>query len=311
MSLSTKTGDARTTSPTAAGGARILVLLLAFAWGFNWIAAAIALREMTPWALRFIGVGFGAAVLFAAARLTRQPLRVPRSEWVHVAVAGLLNVTFFQLFSAFAQLNGATSRAIIVTYSMPIWTTVLSHFVLGEKLTVIRQLAFVLCIAGLGILLWPLFGNGVPVFVFYSLACALSWSVATVYIKWARVTTPPLANAAWQLLFGWAVLSAAAFAVGGVPHLWPYQLATIGGALFSGIVGVGIAHFLWWTIVGKLPAVTASIGSLLVPVVGVIASAAILGERPSVTDIVGFVSIFAAAACVLLQPNVKHEEMPE
>jgi len=30
-----------------------------------------------------------------------------------------------------------------------------------------------------------------------------------------------------------------------------------------------------------------------------------------VTDIIGFVLIFTAAACVLLQRNVKHTEMPE
>ncbi len=56
---------------------------------------------------------------------------------------------------------------------------------------------------------------------------------------------------------------------------------------------------------------TASIGALLVPVVGVIASVIILGERPTAPDIIGFVLIFSAAACVLLQPNVKHTEMPE
>jgi drug/metabolite transporter (DMT)-like permease len=48
---------------------------------------------------------------------------------------------------------------------------------------------------------------------------------------------------------------------------------------------------------------TASLGSLLVPVLGVIASTLILGERPTAPDIVGFVLIFSAAACVLLLPD--------
>ena len=52
--------------------------------------------------------------------------------------------------------------------------------------------------------------------------------------------------------------------------------------------------------VGKLPTVTASIGALLVPVVGVIASIIVLGERPTLNDVIGFVLIFCAAACVLL-----------
>ena len=140
-----------------AGTAKLLVVLLAFAWGFNWIAAAVALREVSPWSLRFAGSGIGAATLFAAALLTGHNLKVPRGEHVHVMVAGFLNVAAFQILSGFAQLSGATSRAIIITYSMPIWTTVLSRFVLGERLNAVRWLAFALCVAGLTILVWPLF----------------------------------------------------------------------------------------------------------------------------------------------------------
>jgi drug/metabolite transporter (DMT)-like permease len=45
-----------------------------------------------------------------------------------------------------------------------------------------------------------------------------------------------------------------------------------------------------------------------VPVVGITASALLLGERPTANDIVGFALVFAAAACVLLQPGVKPPE---
>jgi len=295
----------------SAGTAKLLVVLLAFAWGLNWIAAAVALREVSPWTLRLAGSGIGAATLLAAAIVTGHRLKVPRGEYLHVMVAGFFNVAAFQILSGFAQLSGATSRAIIITYSMPIWTTMLSTVVLGEKLNRIRILAFGLCVVGLTILLWPLFAKGFPPFVFYSLGCALSWCVATVYIKWAKVKVEPLANAAWQLLFGLLFITAGTLVFEGSPHLWPIRNDTILAVLFVGVLGVGFAHFLWWTIVGRLPAITASLGSLMVPVVGVTASALYLGERLTLPDIVGFVMIFAAAACVLLQPNVKHTEMPE
>ncbi len=295
----------------AAGVAKVLVLLLALAWGLNWIAAAVALREVSPWALRVAGSGIGAATLFAAALLTGHRLKVPRGEHLHVMIAGFFNVAAFQIFAGFAQLTGATTRAIIITYSMPIWTVMLSTLVLGEKLTRIRLIAFGLCVLGLGILLWPLFKGGIPVFVFYSLGCALSWCIATVYIKWARVKIEPLANAAWQLLFGLGFIVAGTLLFEGTPHLWPVNRDTILAILFVGIFGVGLAHFLWWSIIGRLPAITASLGSLIVPVVGVSASTLYLGERLTLPDIVGFVMIFSAAAIVLLQPTVKHAEMPE
>jgi drug/metabolite transporter (DMT)-like permease len=288
--------------------ARLLVVLLAFAWGFNWIAAAIALREVSPWSLRFAGSSIGAATLFAAAFLTGHNLRVPRGEHVHVMVAGFFNVAAFQLLSGFAQLSGATSRAIIITYSMPIWATMLSYLMLGERLDAVRMLAFSLCVAGLTILVWPLFADGFPVSVYFSLGCALSWAFATVYMKWVKATIEPLANAAWQLLFGFLFIAAGTFVFEGYPHLWPLHNNVIVAILYVGIFGVGLAHFLWWAIVGRLPTTTASIGALLVPVIGVTASTIILGERPSIADIVGFVMIFAAAACVLLQPGGRRPE---
>lgn len=298
-------------SGTVAGTAKLMVVLLAFAWGFNWIAAAVALREVSPWSLRFAGAGIGAVILLAAAALTGHRLKVPRGERIHIMVAGFFNVAAFQILSAFAQVSGATERAVIITYSMPIWATILSCVLLRERLNAIRIVALCLCIAGLTTLVWPLFAGGLPRSVIYSLGCSFSWTIATVYIKWVKVKTEPLINAAWQLVFGFVFIAIGTVVFDGYPQLWPLQAESWLAVLYVGVFGVGLAHFLWWSIVGRLSTITASIGSLLVPVLAVTASTVILGERLTVPDMVGFAMIFVAAACVLLQPNVKHTEMPE
>ena len=73
-----------TSQGDAAATAKLLVVLLAFAWGLNWIAAAYALREVTPWSLRVAGSAIGAATLFGAAILTGHNMRVPRGEYMHM-----------------------------------------------------------------------------------------------------------------------------------------------------------------------------------------------------------------------------------
>jgi drug/metabolite transporter (DMT)-like permease len=294
-----------------AGTAKLLVVLLAFAWGLNWIAAVMALREVPPWSLRFSGAGIGAAILFTAALLTGHDMTVPRGQRLHIVVAGFFNVAAFNMFSAFAQLSGATSRVVIVAYSMPIWAALLSRLMLRERLDSARVAGLVLCAVGLTTLLSPLAAGGLPPTALYSLGCALSWAFATVYLKWAKVTVSPLTNAAWQLLTGWLLISVGMLAFDHYPRLWPLQTSALAAVVYIGVFGTGLAHFLWWSIVGRLPTVTAAIGVLLVPVVGVAASTIVLGERPTTYDIIGFAMIFAAAACVLLQPNVKHTEMPE
>jgi drug/metabolite transporter (DMT)-like permease len=292
----------------ATGTAKLLVVLLAFAWGFNWLATPFALADIPPWSMRFAGSGLGAITLITTALVTGRSLKVPRGEFVHVIFAGLLNVAGFQILSALAQMHGATSRAVIIAYSMPIWSALLSWVLLGERLNRTRLIALALCVAGIGILVWPLLASGAPAFVLYSLGCAWVWALATVYQKWMKVTVAPLANAAWQLVFGFAFIAAGTFAFEGYPHLWPVHTQAFIAVIYIGILGVGLAHFLWWSIVGRLPATTASIGALLVPVVGVVGSTIFLGDRPTPSDIIGFVLIFVAAACVLLQPNVKPAE---
>jgi drug/metabolite transporter (DMT)-like permease len=80
------------------------------------------------------------------------------------------------------------------------------------------------------------------------------------------------------------------------------SLKAVLAVLYNGLLGTGFAYILWFAIIERLPTATASLGSLSTPVVGVISSMLMLGERPTTEDMIGFALIFAAAACVLTQP---------
>ena len=58
-------------------------------------------------------------------------------------------------------------------------------------------------------------------------------------------------------------------------------------------------------VVRRVSAVTASLGTLATPVIGVVATVLVLGERPSTADIVGFALIFTASACVVFAPLLR------
>jgi drug/metabolite transporter (DMT)-like permease len=298
-------------SHDAAASAKLLVVVMGLAWGFNWVAARIILEALPPWTMRAVGIGLGDLTLFAAAAVAGVSLAVPRGERVKILIAGFFNVAVFNVCSAYAQVYGTTSRAIVIAYSMPIWSALLAHFVLREKLNAVKLGALGLCAAGLVILIWPLARTGFPLAALLALGCAWTWAAGTVYLKWAKIRAATLAVAAWQLLFGWLMLATGMLIFEGLPQLWPLPAHILAWIGYNGLIGMGLAYFLWFVVVGRLPATTASLGSLLVPVVGVIGSAWLVGERPSLTDAIGFACIFASAASVLLQPNVRHTEMPE
>jgi drug/metabolite transporter (DMT)-like permease len=295
----------------AAASARLLVVAMGFAWGFNWIAARIILTALPPWTMRTIGIGLGALTLFAAAYLRGVRLTITREDWLKVVIAGIFNVALFSVGSAYAQIYGTTSRAVVIAYTMPIWSALLARIVLKEQFSPVKLIALLLCAVGLGILIWPLWRDGLPLGALFALGCAWSWAAGTIYLKRARIDAPTLAVAAWQLLLGWLMLAAGMLAFEGLPQLWPLPINIVAWIGYNGLIGMGLAYFLWFVVIDRLPAMTASLGSLLVPVVGVTASTLIVGERPTIPDIAGFAAIFAAAACVLLQPSIKHTEMPE
>jgi drug/metabolite transporter (DMT)-like permease len=291
--------------------ARILLVLLALVWGTSWPLMKLALIAIPPLSMRASSSFLGAITLIALVPLFHRSFRVPDAKsWIHIIVASTLNITFFSIFTAFAQISAETSRVTILTYTMPIWACLLARPILGERLSATRILALVLCIVGLVILIYPLADSGIPHGLLLALATGVSWAAGTVYLKWARIAADPMGVAAWQLIISLFAISACVpIFEGSFDFSGAHGMALV-GLLFTGIGGNGIAYGLWFEIVRRLPTMTASLGVLCVPVVGVVSSMLILGDRPSITDFAGFALIFAASICVMLGPQAKPRADP-
>lgn len=296
-----------TASTEASGSARATLVLVTVIWGLNWPSARFGLYDFSPWSFRTICFGAGAALLMLVAMGRGVSLRIPRgpARW-HLLVAGLLSIGGFGVLAAFAQLATTTSRTAICAYTMPIWATLLARLCLGERLDRHRLAALLIGAAGLFILFWPLLAEGVPVGALYALGSAVTWAAGTVYLKWARVEGHPIAITAWQLVAG-TLAVASGLALNGAETGTDISLNSWLGLLYSTFIGTALAYLLWFQTVGRLPASTAGLGTLLVPVIGVIASVLLLGDRPTAHDLFGFVLIFVAALCALAAPTQSKE----
>ena len=283
-------------------GARLMLGVLCFIWGITWPMMKVALNEIPPLTMRAMAAALGAATLYLLCLVMRRSLRIPSAKaWLHVVIASLLNIVAFSLFSAFAQLAAATSRVTILAYTMPIWSVLLAWLFLGERPDRVQAISLGLCAAGLAILIYPLAANGVPLGIVYALAVGVCWAGGTVYLKWAHIDADPMGMGSWQMTIAFVILTACMLVFEGYhPRLGGAHADGYIATAWTGIVGNGVAYALWFTIVRRLPAVTASLGVLAVPVIGIAGSFLILGEVPTVPDMVGFALIFGASACVLL-----------
>jgi drug/metabolite transporter (DMT)-like permease len=139
----------------------LLVPLLGLLWGFNWPAVRISLTEIAPWT--FAGrrhdlcrprSGRGRA------GRAESVSRCRKSNWPRLIVAGILSIAAFNILLAFAQLMAPTSRAAILTFTMPVWATLMAWPALGERFDRPRLIGLGLGIAGLLCLGLPLIRAG-------------------------------------------------------------------------------------------------------------------------------------------------------
>ena len=290
--------------PTVPARSLLLVPLLGLLWGFNWPAVRISLTEIAPWTLRAGGMTFAGLALVAVALASGISLRVPAAHWPRLVVAGILSIAAFNILLAFAQLMAPTSRAAILTFTMPVWATLMAWPVLGERFDRPRLIGLGLGIAGLLCLGLPLIKAGqVSPGLALAVLASVSWALGTIVTKRGPVGAPTLTIAAWQLLIGGAAAGIGMLVFEGLPV--PKALSPpVAVALTFHILGAqALAYFLWFTVIARLPAGIASLGTLMVPAVGALGSVLLLGERPAASDWLGLVLVVAASGAILVSPK--------
>jgi drug/metabolite transporter (DMT)-like permease len=268
-------------------------VLLALLWGFNWPAIKIALSELPPFVLRSIGLGSASLLLLGVALLLRRRLAIDRTSLLPLLVAGVLNIAGFNIFTAFAQLSTTTSRAAILTYTMPIWSVVLATLILHEPIGREKLTAVVVGAAGIGLLAIPVFESGETLGVILPLLAALAWALGTIVLKKWPLNGDPIATTAYQLMIG-AAISIICMLISGQTAP-PSVSHVVAGAMLFHIVGATAgAYLLWFTILSRNAASTSALLSFAVPVVGVLSAMLLVGDRPNLAYVVGFTAILAA-----------------
>ena len=284
----------------------LIAPLLAVSWGLNWPVIKIVLSALPPFTLRFLGLGGGALLLALVAVARGKSLRPGVAAWPGIAVGGALTITAFNFCTAFAQLNTSTSRAAVLTYTMPMLAALLAWGWLGERPSRRSAAALLLGSTGLAVLGWPVLANlaahpeASALGLVFPLLAALAWAAGTVATKRWPPVGDRIVITAWQLAIGAACGGIAALLAGEtLPPALPTRVAW--ALAYHVVIATAFAYVLWATLLETLSATVSSLTVLAAPVVGVLGAMALVGDRPSAADWLGFVLVLGAAALMLLR----------
>ncbi len=276
-------------TPQAITPAGLLFLAItSVGWGLNFPVMKFLLSEWPPLASRGLAGLIGAALLALVALALKQDLRVPRHLWPRLIGISLLTITCWVSLMGLALVWLPASQAAVIAISVPIWVSLMAWPALGERVSLLRAAALAVALAGIVILIG---GTRIDVSVgtlpgvLLALAAAICVAAGTVALKRFPLPLPPVALSAWQIGLG-CIPVALAGLVFEQPSFASLSFAGWLSMFYLTVIQFCVAYVCWFAALARLPASTASIGTLMVPVIGVVSSALMLHEPLGLREIV-------------------------
>ena len=204
-----------------------------------------------------------------------------RAERLPLAVVGIFQVTVMLGLTSLALLWIEASRAVLIAYSLPIWTTLFDRLLLGIRLTAWKVAGLATGLSGLVILLepWRLDWSGSDALLGSSLGLAgtIGWSLGATLYKRRVWGAPLLAQVHWQVGVGFVPLLALALVFeAGAPIDPTPRLALL--AVYNWIVPAAFAYWCWSRVLMSIPPSAAAQFLMLAPVWGVLLGIVVLQE---------------------------------
>jgi drug/metabolite transporter (DMT)-like permease len=214
--------------------------------------------------------------------------------------AAFTNVFAWMGFSAMALKYLAVSEGSLLVYTMPIWAMLFAWPILGNRPSWRDIVALSLGLSGVAVLLSA---HGITLGPDKLIGIALALAAAILFALGGVMTTsplpiPPTALVAWQVGLGCLPMI-----VFGLlfehPNLSAITASGWAVLIYMVLGPMGICYLAWFAALRRLPAATAAIGTLSVPIIGVIAAAVMLREPLGMREALAMALTLAGVALAL------------
>jgi drug/metabolite transporter (DMT)-like permease len=216
----------------------------------------------------------------------------------------LFNVTGWNGLLLFGLQQLPAGRAVILAFTMPVWSTLFSLLLLHEPLSRRKILGLFLGMLGMGLLLADDIRHlgHAPVAALMILGASISWAFGIVLVRKWKLPLSQTVVSGWMIMMGWAPLAILA------PFFGPVLLHDVSGSawfalLYNVFLAGTLAHWAFYRLARALPVAVSSMSSLPVPIVGVLSGMLLLGERPGVAEWIALLLVVAAMFAVLWTPK--------
>jgi drug/metabolite transporter (DMT)-like permease len=284
----------------------VLLVLVVLIWGSNWPIMKVGLRSIDP--LWFTAIRLMIALIaISMLLLFMGRLKLPHKEDIPIVFGvGLMQFAAFLTLINLGLMEVNAGRAALLAYTTPLWVAPGAYFILKEKLSRMKLVGVGVGLCGLLTLFNPLAFDWNDASVVKGnallLVAALIWALSIVHVRKHQWKGTVLELTPWQILVALCVVTPFAWFSETRPIIWSNELVII--LLHNGVMGTALAQWASMRVTQMLPAVTVSLGFLMVPLMGILASIIWLDEPFTLTLGLGATLIIGG---LLLQSNLKNK----
>jgi drug/metabolite transporter (DMT)-like permease len=274
-------------------------------WGSTYLAIRIADRTIPPFPMAGVRYLTAGLLLYPVAWLgtrrgPRPRARVSAAQWAGMAVVGTMLLAFGNGGVSYAERTLPSGLAALLVASVPLWMALADQVINGRRLRPAGWAALVIGLAGIAIVAQP-HGHGAVLPVLVVLGASVSWGVGSVLTGRLPAPASPLLGSAMEMLAGGCVLVGLAVTAG---EAWPGHASGQSLLALAYLIGPGSLLALTCYVIAlrRLPTPVVSTYAYVNPVVAVALGALLLGERLTLSTLIGGAVVVASVA-LLLNPR--------
>jgi len=287
----------------------LLLFLMATIWGSNFVVVKYATTVFTPLAFTGLRVGSVAIFMTAFAMLRRtgrgegaksrraQGRALTRHVIARLLLLGVLGNGLYQLFFVLGVARTRAGNAALIVGAAPAFIALAASAKGLERIQRMTMLGIALSIVGVGLVMLGSANSGAAqttflgaVLVFLGVVC---WTFYTVWLQPYTKRVDAITLSALTLCGGavplWIASGAAIVAT-------DWSRIGLGGwlaLLYSSIVSMGVAYLFYYRGLRVLGPTRTAVYSNLQPIIALLVAWPLLGENPTVFQVVGAVTIVA------------------
>ncbi len=297
---------ARERAARADTGSGLLTATIGVAFCLVWSSAFAVAKVLVLYAPPFtiLSLRFLVAAAIAGGIALALGHRLPRTAaaWRAIVLLGLCQNTLYLGLFFFAMTRIPAGLAVIIASALPLLVASIAVLALSERVGAVKLLGLAMGFSGVLWVMGERVAGGVdPLGVALGLLGTAALAVATVTVKRVAFGTSILMVVALQMAVGALGCLPVALLLEDVTAIEvnPVSIAAfLYQVLFPGI----LATVLWFTLVKRISAASASSYHFLNPIFGVAFAWALLGERLTATDAIG-VALVAGGILLVNRPQ--------